>query len=157
LSRSRAILIAAAVAGLGLAWILQPLFPPYKAHVRMVLSAPPATGDWDQRVQDWYLSFIHARRTARTGPIGARIHHPRNQSDDFDITVSSRERGFALKVVSDIVNEAVQTPGLKVQVLDPPASIRFTDPSPAALLSGAGIGLLIGLLVVKRMETLADD
>jgi hypothetical protein len=149
-SRSRSILTIAAIAGLGFAWLLQPLMPPYRAHVRMILSVPPGTGDWDRRVDNWCQSLIHVNRTDRTGAVGARIHHPSGRTDEFDITISSRERGFSLEVVNDLVSEAVQTPGVDVRVLDPPAAIHFSDPSPAALLGGAGIGLLAGFAAVRR-------
>ena len=48
------------------------------------------------------------------------------------------------------MNEAIQTPGVNLKVLDPPAPIRFSEPSSAALLTGAGIGLLAGLAIVRR-------
>jgi hypothetical protein len=111
---------------------------------------PPGTGDWDRRVDDWCQALIHARKSDRTGAVAARIHHPAGRTDEFDITIASRERGFSLKVVNDLVTEALQTPGVNVTVLDPPAAIRFSEPSPAMLLGGLGIGLLAGFALIRR-------
>ena len=148
--RKQLILTIAAVTGLGLAWLIQPLLPPYKASARFLLSAPADTGNWDRHIDDWCRSFIEARSSARTGAVAARIHHPAGRPDEFQIEVSSPERGFSLEVVTNVVNEAAQTSGIDVHVVDPPALVRFSEPSPVVLLSGAALGLLIGFVVIHR-------
>jgi hypothetical protein len=149
-TQKRIVLAIAAVVGLGLAWIIQPLLPPYKAHTRLVLTAPPGTGDWNHHLDDWCRSLIVARGSELTGAVAAKITHPAGRADAFDIVISSRDREFSLAVVRDIVTEALQTPGLQVQVLDPPEVVRFSDPSPAVLLTGLAFGSLVGFFVIDR-------
>ncbi len=150
--RKRTILIVAALSGIGLSYLIQPFFPPYRARGRVAFIGPEDARQFNRDIDSLAQSVIRSRRTPHTGNVGMMLKHPGGRENQLEIVIRSQDREFSRSVVDDLLSHAREAGGANVEAIAIPRRDLLAEPSPPVLVAGIALAWWIGFMFVRRFS-----